>query len=242
MMAMLAPPPPTSIRSKHSYTRQKGRSAAPESNYSASLTSNDGTFYSDQRSAPADSSNPSLLIGNNPSGKGPEGEGVKKLAKQTLWSTLKRSLPLRYRSESNYCTNSHGSFDALVNDTSLSMTTATLEAASAHSPTPPQAVTTAAPSEQPQLLGGITSSVSARSQHDYSQYRTASLTYKLSMNAMSLYDPSSPSAFPASGDPGITSSSEHRSFLRGRQERGRGRGRGGGGGLGRVSILRTYIF
>ena len=122
-MAPPPPPNPTSIGSKHSNTR---RFAAPKSNYSASLTSNDDTFYSYQGSVSANSLNLSPLIGNNPSGKGPVGEDVKP-AKRSLWSTLKRSMPLRAdRSPSqqsyaranekfyfsSYCADSHDSFDS----------------------------------------------------------------------------------------------------------------------------------
>jgi hypothetical protein len=86
---MVVPPNPTSIRSKYSNIRQKGRSAAPET---ASLTSND-SYYSYRESVSVRSLNPSPLIGNNPIGKGPEGESVSKPAKRSFWSTLKRARP-----------------------------------------------------------------------------------------------------------------------------------------------------
>jgi hypothetical protein len=84
------PPPPTSFRSKHSNTHRKGRSAVPISDYSASLASNDSSYYSYQESR---YSNVSPPTDNELTGKGPDGESINKPAKRSFWSALKQSIP-----------------------------------------------------------------------------------------------------------------------------------------------------
>ena len=80
MVAPSPPPKPTSTSSKFSDICQQGRSAAPKSDYSESLASNDYSFYSYQGSVLLALRTPVI----DPTGKRPGRESVNKPAKRSF--------------------------------------------------------------------------------------------------------------------------------------------------------------